>query len=169
MVRFLVRLFLAPLAIAILDVIILVPLVIAILEVAIGLLEGQEFHEPMDIIEGMGVILIGWGVALEERGSLRDIFGLKGGADEPWQVLVDHVCHGSGLGLLIFGLFAEMCVEAVRLPNHIINTDKIDALVLVGSLGFLVIAIYVMARHIISMVRLLLLGRGAAPHHPASH
>jgi hypothetical protein len=169
MVRFLVRMLLSPLAISIFDLVILFPLVIAILEVAIGIRTGGDFHEPMDILEGMGVILIGWGVALEERHSLRQIIGLTAEVDENRQAVIDHSCHSAGLGLLIFGLFAEMCVEAVRLPNHIINTHKIEHFVLFASLAFLVISVYVMFHHVYSLVRIMLAGRRAVSNLHESH
>ncbi|MBS0519429.1 MAG: hypothetical protein JSR90_12105 [Proteobacteria bacterium] len=169
MVRFLVRMLLSPLAISIFNIVILFPLVIAILEVALGIQNGGDFHEPMDILEGMGVVLIGWGVALEERHSLRHIFGLAGEVDENRQAAIDHSCHSAGLGMLIFGLFAEMCVEAVRLPNHIINTHRIEHVVLYASLAFLVISVYVMLHHIYLLVRVMLAGKQVVSDLHESH
>ncbi|SJZ77800.1 hypothetical protein SAMN02745126_02257 [Enhydrobacter aerosaccus] len=170
MIRFIVRIFLSPLAIAIFDLMILFPLLLAIWEVAhSGWKHEQGLHEALDIIEGMGVILIGWGVALEERESLRHIFRLTGNSDEGWQAIVDHMCHSAGLGLLIFGLFAEMCIEAIRLPNAIINTAGIDHLVLLGSLAFLVLSIYVMVHHIFSLIRALFAGKHVVSSQSPSH
>jgi hypothetical protein len=169
MVRYLVRVFISPPAIAIFNLLILFPLVLAIWEVAHSKWDGHELHEALDIVEGMGVILIGWGVALEERQALRHIFHLLGGNDENWQAIVDHMCHSAGLGLLIFGLFAEMCVEAIRLPNTIINTKGIDPLVLAGSLAFLLICIYVIAHNVISLVRVMFVDKHFVSHQSGSH
>jgi len=36
----------------------------------------RPHHEAEEIISGVGVILIAWGVALEERHKLREVFGL---------------------------------------------------------------------------------------------
>src|SRR5262245_45655858 len=55
--------------------------------------------EAKEIIVDVTVVMIGWGVALEERGSVRDVFGVRGGGDDDWQDRIDHACHGVGLML----------------------------------------------------------------------
>lgn len=156
MVRFLIRIFVSPLAIAIINLLILVPLVLAIVDVIRSLWHGGPINDPLDIVEGMGVILIGWGVAMEERSVIRELFALTGLPDEWRQTVVDHDCHAAGVGLLIFGLFAEMCIEAIRLPNHIINTEGINEIVLAASLVFLALCVWILARNILSLAMALL-------------
>ncbi len=97
----------------------------------------------------MGVTLIGWGVALEERSALRGIFGIAGGVDEAYQAHIDHECHAVGVGLLLFGLFSEICVEMVKLPNHIVNTKGIDEIVIGISALFLLLGALTQAWHAI--------------------
>jgi len=82
-----------------------------------------------DIIEGLGVILIAWGVAMEERHKLREVFGLIGN-DEDREQAIDESCHRYGVGQLLFGLFAEIGVELVKIPDELFNTEGIESFVL---------------------------------------
>ena len=86
------------------------------------------------------MILISWGVALEERHKLREVFGLepeesKEETDfhDPYEEALDENCHRYGLGLLLLGLFAEVGEECVKIPDRIINTDGIESEVLIFS------------------------------------
>jgi hypothetical protein len=112
----------------------------------------EPLHQTEEIISGLGVILIGWGVALEERMKLREIFGLIGD-DEVREREIDETCHRIGVGHLLFGLFSEIAVEAVRIPDEIINTSGIEKFVLAGAAGLLGIGAILLARHIASLVR----------------
>jgi hypothetical protein len=112
----------------------------------------EPLHQAEEIISGLGVILIGWGVALEERLKLREIFDLIG-ADEARQKGIDETCHRFGVGHLLFGLFSEIAVEAVRIPDEIINTNGIEKSVLAAAVGLLGIGAILLARHIASLVR----------------
>jgi hypothetical protein len=151
MLRSLARFFVSPALIAFINLILLLPMYLAITEVlhSLTLPAVHGFHETMEIIQGMGVILIGWGVALEERTSLRTIFGIAGGEDEAHQAHIDHECHAVGVGLLLFGLFSEIGVEMVKLPNHIVNTQGIDEIVLGISTIFLVLGALIQAWHVV--------------------
>ncbi len=146
------RLLLSPVAIAILNLVILVPMVLAIVDVLQSVIMRHDFHEPLEIVTGIGVIMIGWGVALEERLPLREIFGLVGGPDEEWQVHIDHICHHVGVGELVLGLFAEVCVEIIHLPNHIINTEGLEHGLIALCILFMVVGAVVLAVHIVRML-----------------
>ncbi len=166
MLRFLIRLIITPLAIAFIDLFVLIPLVLATFDVVRGLWQGQNIQQPMDVVEGMGVILIGWGVALEERGEIREIFGLLRVPDHARQRAIDHGCHSTGIGLLIFGLFAEMCIEAIRLPNHIVYTKGIDPAILGLGAVFMAICVYVLVRHLVMLAVTMFRNAPAASHAP---
>lgn len=128
--------------------------------------------EVEEEITGVGVILIGWGVALEERQTLREIFGILPGRNEAIEQEIDHACHRAGLGLLIFGLFAEVAAECIRIPDRIINTAGIeDEVFTIGSV-MLVFGLATIIWHLVALVRISLgqigSGVGAAtqpPHH----
>jgi hypothetical protein len=165
MVRFAMRVFMLPVSIAVMELIILVPILLSIMTVVEDLMHGK-LDEPMEILEGVGVVLIGWGVAIEERPSLREIFHLEGGPNEALEKGIDVLCHSSGIGLLIFGLFAEIAVTAVRLPNHVVPTEGFDHVVLCVSVFFAALGTYVLVQHIVRMVMAIVWGRVPAPHAP---
>ena len=107
--------------------------------------------EAEEIIEGVGIVLIAWGVALEERQKLREVFGLFHHGDTQkvrYEEALDENCHRYGLGLLLLGLFSEVCVESVKIPDRIINTAGIESLVLLLSSSLLVAAGLLMIRQI---------------------
>jgi hypothetical protein len=168
MVRFAMRIFMLPLSIALMELIILIPIVLSILTAIQDLMAGK-LDEPMEILEGAGVVLIGWGVAIEERPSLREIFHLEGGPNEALEKGIDLLCHSAGIGMLIFGLFAEIAVTAVRLPNNVVPTEGFDPVVLVISVIFAVLGTYVLVQHIVRMVIAIIWGRVPAPHAPHVH
>jgi hypothetical protein len=165
MVRTAIKVFIMPFSIILIDVLIFVPIVLSVITIVQDLLHGK-LDEPMEILEGVGVVLIGWGVAIEERPSLREIFHIVGGPREEIEAGIDTLCHSSGIGLLIFGLFAEIAVTAVRLPNHIIPTEGFDAPVLYFSTLLVVIGGYILAHHIVRMVMAMVWGIVPQSHAP---
>ena len=110
----------------------------------------HEIHQlVIDTLEGLAVILIGYGVALEEREVLRDMSGLRlEPAQEAFEHQIDHLCHRAGLLLLLLGLFSEIALKLVEIPNAVINTASIETPVLTLSMLLQVLAIFVMLRHI---------------------
>ena len=166
MVRLALKTFLHPASIALMDLIILIPVVLSI-GVVVATIGHDKLEEPMDILEGIGVVLIGWGVAIEERPSLRVIFGLTAAADPAFEAGIDALCHSSGIGLLILGLFSEIAVTAVRLPNNIVPTEGFDHWVLYVSTAFIAFGAFVLAQHIVRLVIAMIWGRVPAPHQPA--
>ena len=72
--------------------------------------------------------MIAWGVALEERFKLREVFHLlpKKRAEMSYQNAVDENCHRFGLGFLLLGLFAIVGAECVSVPDRIINTSSLE-------------------------------------------
>ena len=117
----------------------------------IFLTHASPYKEAEDIIEGVGVILIAWGVALEERNKLREVFGLlhQDGSDNAlYEAALDENCHRYGLGLLLLGLFSEVGVECVRIPDRIIDTTSIENNVLLASACLQVVAGALMLRQV---------------------
>ena len=162
-VRAAIRIFFKPAVIVLIDLLILVPILLSIVSIVADLL-GGKLDLPMDIQEEIGVVLIGWGVAMEERVSVRQIFRLIGGTDEPFQAGIDVLCHSSGVGLLIFGLFSEIAVAAIRLPSHIVPTGGIEAPVLLVGLAFIALSAYILGQHIIRLLIAVVWGRVPQPH-----
>lgn len=73
--------------------------------------------EMEEVLEGLGTILVGLGVALEERETLLKFLGLYPARQSPLQSCVDHHCHGYGLVVLLLGLAVEVVVYLIRMPN----------------------------------------------------
>ena len=165
MIRVLMRIFTSVPCIAVIGLLILFPLSLGIFAASRDLLAGKDVEHIAEILEGLGVILIGWGVAIEERHTLREMALLVGLPDEKRQIAIDRVCHSSGIGLLILGLFAEICVEAVRLPNDVMPTEGIDPVICWLSVVFLAAGALTLIHHLGVLVATAWLGYRPAPHH----
>lgn len=93
----------------------------------------QHQHAMEEILEGLATILVAFGVALEERETLLKFLGLYPDGLTPLQARVDHHCHGYGLSLLLLGLFAEVTVYLIRMPD--LDTVDFDpGLIVLGAL-----------------------------------
>jgi hypothetical protein len=139
------RFLISPLSIAAINLLILWPLVLSVADLIESIRIHRDFNEAVDTVSTIAIVLIGWGVALEERHVLRGVFGMEGRPDERWQHGIDEACHRAGVGVLILGLFAEVCSEMIHLPNRIIDTGgREHPLLAVGtvllSLGGLILA-----------------------------
>jgi hypothetical protein len=105
---------------------------------------GHELHSLEEIISGVCVILIGYGVVLEERHSLRAMLGAGHTLDLPNETAIDHFSHGAGLLMLVYGLLGEISVECVRIPDRLINTQGIERGVLLLATFFIVASLWVL-------------------------
>lgn len=120
--------------------------------------------ELENISEYLGVIFIGYGVAIEERQSFMGIFKLYPEFQTPFQSRIDHICHEYGLCYLLLGLFMEICVACIKIPDAIIDTDHIEDMFFSISALFL----FVSAALMIYQSWILLLARpGAKESHPS--
>ena len=100
-------------------------------------LEGRlHAHEMEYVIEGMAVLGIAFGVALECRKDLMEIFGLYPRYESETELSIDQVCHDFGIGYLLFGLFMEIPIQAVKVPDHVFNTSGAELATLFASIPF---------------------------------
>jgi hypothetical protein len=146
------RVLISPPAIAAVNLLILWPLVLSVADIVEGFFKGRDFNQAVDTVSTIAIVMIGWGVALEERHVLRGVFGMTGRGDEPWQNAVDQLCYRTGVGVLILGLFAEICAEMVHLPDRIINTVGRELDLLAVGTVLLSVCGLVLARHIVKLV-----------------
>jgi hypothetical protein len=140
------RLLLSRPFLGLLQLLLVAPMVLTIVQVGHELFRKPDLKEEMEIVTGIGVIMIGFGVALEERHVLREVFGLLGGVHEAWEEAIDHLCHKYGAGQLVLGLLAEICIEAIKIPNTILYTGEVDDYLIVGALFFLGVGALLLAR-----------------------
>jgi hypothetical protein len=146
------RFLISPLAIAAVNLLILWPLVLSVADVIQSIAIHRDFNESVDTVSTIAIVMIGWGVALEERLVLREMFGMFGRPDERWQHGIDTACHRAGVAVLILGLFAEICAELVHLPDRIINTGGNEHPLLAVGIGLLSLAGVVLVRLIIQLI-----------------
>ncbi|TAJ84015.1 hypothetical protein [Reyranella sp.] len=142
------RFLISPIFIAAINLLILFPMVLSIIDVAKSVFRHVDTHEPVTITSTVALIMIGWGVALEERDVIRKFFGVSGRPDEARQAHIDKVCHDFGVAQLVLGLFAEIAVAMISLPDRIINTASYEYPLLAISLTLIAIAAVFQVRHI---------------------
>lgn len=116
-------------------------------------------EEAGDVLEGLAIILIGYGVALEEREFFRRKAGLLAVGDPAHQARLDESCHQLGIVLLLLGLFSEIPLSLVEMPNSIFDTSGTEMHMLALSMGFQLLAMIFLMRH---LIKLSPLGRSAA-------
>ena len=91
----------------------------------------QHQHDMEEVLAGLAAILVAFGVATEERGTLLRFVGLYPDGQTPRQERENHHCHGYGVSLLLLGLFAEVAVYLIRMPD--LNTVDFDPALIVIS------------------------------------
>jgi hypothetical protein len=105
-------------------------------------------HRATDVIADAAILMIGWGVALEERASVREIFHMQGGKDEALEQRVDHASHGIGLMVLLFGLFAEMFEQLSEFHITALNLTALREVLLAAGGLCIAAGIALLAGHI---------------------
>lgn len=146
--RLLTRTLISGGVVILINLLVLLLAAISMIHLVSGVVVRADTHDPNEISTGVGVILIGWGVALEERGTLREMFRLTGGADEARQQRLDLVCHHVGLGILLLGLFIELLIELARLPDDIIVLPFPNSVLLMASVVLMVVSMIALVRHV---------------------
>ena len=146
------RVLISPPAIAAVNLVILWPLVLSVVDVVEGIWIHRDFNEAVDTVSTIAIILIGWGVAREVRPGVREVFGIFGRPDERWQHGIDEACRRAGVGVLILGLFGEICAELIHLPNRIIETGGSEHPLLGVGTFFLAVSGLVLLRLIIQLI-----------------
>jgi hypothetical protein len=130
----------------------------AIYDVVQMILDQSDHVVQVDVMDGLGTILIGYGVATEERHALRDMTGHLPRIDRAWEAAIDKHCHSQGLLLLVFGLLNEVCMACIHIPHHILDERGIEQHLLTLASVFLLICVWVMALYSLRMLR-----QGKAP------
>lgn len=101
-------------------------------------------HGMEETLEGLGTILVALGVALEERETLMKFLGVYPQGLTALQERVDHHCHGYGLLLLLAGLFVEVSVYLIRMPD--LETVDFDPALLLAGVAFCALGALLLAR-----------------------
>lgn len=117
----------------------------------------SDLHVLEDISDAVGTILIAYGVAAEERETLMKFMGYYPEGRSPLQDDLDHSSHYFGLIFLVLGLFMEMGVQLIKIPDEIVNTQGLENLIFGFNAVLIVLTLALMARY---CQRVLLAGRG---------
>ncbi|MDD3312441.1 hypothetical protein [Pseudodesulfovibrio sp.] len=93
--------------------------------------------EIEEILDTVAVILVAWGVALEERGTLMESLGAYAKGCPTVEKEADHASHIYGMAALLLGLFMEVVVEVVKVPDHVINTVGLEGVLFWIGIAFM--------------------------------
>jgi len=77
--------------------------------------------EMVHMCNGIAIILYGYGVAIEFRGSLMKSFRLYPDFESPLQEATDTLCHTFGIYFLLLGLVQEILVHIVIMHSRVLN------------------------------------------------
>ena len=109
-------------------------------------------HEIEEILEGAAVLYITYGVALESRHQIMSVLHLYPRYHNAFEESLDTICGQYGLILLLWGLFMEVPVQLVKIPDRIINTAAIEKPVLLISVAFMAITSVTLLVHILRLL-----------------
>ncbi|MBP7734427.1 MAG: hypothetical protein KA369_00505 [Spirochaetes bacterium] len=103
--------------------VILVSIVLAIIinVTAMVLTPENDTDEMIHMCNGIAVILYGFGVAIEFRGTLMRIFNLYPAFASPLQEETDRICNSYGIYFLLLGLVQEILVHLVVMPHRLFH------------------------------------------------
>ncbi|MEG6586631.1 hypothetical protein [Dendrosporobacter sp. 1207_IL3150] len=94
------------------------------------LLENSKEVEDLEkIMDGSGSIIVAYGIVLEERESIMQIFGYYPKNKYPNEILTDEICYDAGIILLVLGLIIEVVAQFEQIPNTIIDTKGHEPIV----------------------------------------
>jgi hypothetical protein len=99
-----------------------------------------------EIIDTVAVVLVAWGVALEERGTMMDAFGAYAAGCPEVEARADRECHVYGMAALLLGLFMEVAVEVVKVPDSVVNTVGIESLLFGVGITLMLVAAILLVR-----------------------
>ncbi|HNW27242.1 MAG TPA: hypothetical protein PKN50_02095 [Spirochaetota bacterium] len=81
----------------------------------------NDTDEMVHLCNGIAIILYGYGVAIEFRGSLMKSFRLYPAFADPIQEMTDKLCHTFGIYFLLLGLVQEILVHIVIMHSRVLD------------------------------------------------
>lgn len=108
----------------------------------------HTIEEIEEAIDGLGLVYVAIGVYLEERETLRHLAHRHTHHDEaesPREVYLNEVAHQNGMGLLLMGLFMEVAMLALKLPDRIVYTHGLEAHCVAACIVMSVICVFILA------------------------
>jgi hypothetical protein len=111
-------------------------------------------RDVKELISDASVLMIGWGVALEERDTVRKLLGARTGLDEELESRIDRASHGIGLLLLLIGLVAEIFAQIAGFRTAILDMRIAREVLLSAGVLCIVLGIGLLAGHVIRLAAL---------------
>ena len=113
----------------------------------------SNLNELENTSDAVATIYIAYGVAAEERASLMSFSGVYPALHTPSQDILDHASHYYGLSLLVIGLFMEIGVQLIKLPDRIINTAGIELGIFAVNALFMLLGLWLFFRYSLQIWR----------------
>ena len=85
----------------------------------------HHIHTAIELWEGYGTIVLGFGIVLEERKALKKIFRITPESDA-----IDQTAHDYGVIFVMLGLIIEILAWLVKMPNEVLDTENIEMIFL---------------------------------------
>ena len=86
----------------------------------------DHFNEAAELWYGFGVVILGFGVLLEEFKAVKLIFKRPLKPDSA----LDHACHDYGVLLVIAGVLIEIFAWLIKIPNDVLDTEGVEFVLL---------------------------------------
>ena len=83
----------------------------------------SETEEIQKVMDGVGAFIVSYGIVLEEREGIMQIFGYYPLHKYKKEVLTDQICYEGGIILLVIGLLVEVIAQFVQIPNTVVDTE----------------------------------------------
>lgn len=112
-----------------------------------------NLEELENTSDAVATIYIAYGVAAEERGALMDFSGVYPGLRNAAQDALDHASHYYGLSLLVIGLFMEIGVQLIKLPDRIVDTRGLEYGIFGINVLFILLSLWLLFRYSLSIRR----------------
>ncbi len=108
----------------------------------------NHIHSAIELWEGFGTIVLGFGVALEERETLKKIFKITPASDG-----VDELAHDFGVIFVMLGVMIEVLAWLVKIPNEVLNTENIEGFFLNTAAVVACVVVVLQLRFLYHLVR----------------
>lgn len=118
-------------------------------------IDAENHKEAFDSLTGgILVVYIGYGVVLECREHLLEIYGLYPKYKNEFQEQIDKICSDFGVLYLVLGLLGETIVQSLVISDEIINTSGIENYVIWFFCFVMLVTIGVILRHIYRILQI---------------
>ncbi|MPN17740.1 hypothetical protein SDC9_165095 [bioreactor metagenome] len=103
---------------------------------------------------GTGSTIVSYGIVLEERSSLMNIFRCYPYYQNKQETTVDHICNDYGIVLLVIGLFMEIIQQFFEIPNDVIDTEGREPYLFGVGFVLMILTILHLLRFSYSLIKL---------------